>query len=53
MFTGNMLPNSARRSRSCVCGGREGSIEVAVQPHTLQVVGPVGSLRLLQQRIAC
>lgn len=33
--------------------GREGSIEVAVQPHTLQVVGPVGSLRLLQQRISC
>lgn len=33
--------------------GREGSIEVAVQPHTLQVVGPVGCLRLLQQRIAC
>lgn len=33
--------------------GREGSIEVAVQPHTLQVIGPVGSLRLLQQRIAC
>ena len=33
--------------------GREGSIEVAVQPNTLQVVGPVGSLRLLQQRIAC
>lgn len=33
--------------------GREGAIEVAVQPHTLQVVGPVGSLRLLQQRIAC
>jgi hypothetical protein len=33
--------------------GREGEIEVAVHPHTLQVVGPVGSLRLLQQRIAC
>lgn len=33
--------------------GREGSIEVAVQPHRLQVVGPVGSLRLLQQRMAC
>ena len=33
--------------------GREGSIVVAVKPHALQVVGPVGSLRLLQQRIAC
>ncbi|QOY94076.1 hypothetical protein IM543_21660 [Massilia sp. UMI-21] len=33
--------------------GREGAIEVAVHPHTLQVVGPVGSLRLLQQRISC
>jgi len=33
--------------------GREGAIEVAVKPHTLQVVGPVGSLRLLQQRIGC
>ncbi len=32
---------------------REGLIEVAVHPHTLQVVGPVGSLRLLQRRIAC
>ena len=33
--------------------GREGAIVVAVKPHALQVVGPVGSLRLLQQRIAC
>lgn len=33
--------------------GREGAIEVAVTPHALQVKGPVGSLRLLQQRIAC
>ncbi|MFC0254652.1 hypothetical protein [Massilia consociata] len=33
--------------------GREGAIVVAVQPHALEVVGPVGSLRLLQQRIAC
>ncbi|MGH8854623.1 MAG: hypothetical protein ACREWI_10135 [Telluria sp.] len=33
--------------------GREGSIDVAVKPHALQVVGPVGSLRLLQQRITC
>lgn len=33
--------------------GREGAIEVAVTPTALQVVGPVGSLRLLQQRIAC
>ncbi|SFD73932.1 hypothetical protein [Massilia yuzhufengensis] len=31
--------------------GREGAIVVAVKPHALQVVGPVGSLRLLQQRI--
>ena len=33
--------------------GREGAIEVAVTPHALQGKGPVGSLRLLQQRIAC
>ena len=33
--------------------GREGAILVEVSPHVLQVVGPVGSLRLLQQRIAC
>jgi hypothetical protein len=33
--------------------GREGSIVVAVKPDALQVDGPVGSLRLLQQRIAC
>ncbi len=32
--------------------GREGAIEVDVTPNALQVVGPVGSLRLLQQRIA-
>ena len=32
---------------------RDGSIKVAVSPHALQVMGPVGSLRLLQQRIAC
>ena len=32
---------------------RDGSILVEVSPHALQVVGPVGSLRLLQQRIAC
>lgn len=33
--------------------GQEGAITVAVQPHALEVVGPVGSLRLLQHRIAC
>ena len=32
--------------------GREGAIEIAVTPNALQVMGPVGSLRLLQQRIA-
>ena len=32
---------------------RDGSIVVEVSPHALQVEGPVGSLRLLQQRIAC
>lgn len=33
--------------------GQEGAITVAVQPHALEVIGPVGSLRLLQHRIAC
>lgn len=33
--------------------GQEGAITVAVQPHALEVVGPVGCLRLLQHRIAC
>jgi len=31
---------------------QEGAITVAVLPHALEVVGPVGSLRLLQHRIA-
>jgi len=33
--------------------GQEGAITVAVQPYALEVVGPVGCLRLLQHRIAC
>jgi len=33
--------------------GQEGAITVAVQAHALEVVGPVGSLRLLQHRMAC
>lgn len=31
---------------------QEGAITVAVRPHALEVIGPVGSLRLLQHRIA-
>ncbi|OON60506.1 hypothetical protein B0920_16110 [Massilia sp. KIM] len=31
---------------------QDGAITVAVQPHALEVIGPVGSLRLLQHRIA-
>lgn len=32
--------------------GQEGAISVAVREHALEIVGPVGSLRLLQHRIA-
>ena len=32
--------------------GQEGAINVAVREHVLEIVGPVGSLRLLQHRIA-
>ena len=32
---------------------REGAINVAVREHMLEIIGPVGSLRLLQHRIAC
>lgn len=33
--------------------GQEGAIVVAVREHALEIVGPVGSLRLLQHRMAC
>lgn len=32
--------------------GQEGAINVAVREHVLEIVGPVGSLRLLQHQIA-
>jgi len=32
--------------------GQEGAINVAVREHVLEIVGPVGSLRLLQHRMA-
>lgn len=33
--------------------GQEGAIDVAVREHVLEIVGPVGSLRLLQHRMTC
>jgi len=33
--------------------GQEGAINVAVREHVLEIVGPVGSLRLLQHRMTC
>jgi hypothetical protein len=33
--------------------GQEGTINVAVREHVLEIVGPVGSLRLLQHRMTC
>ncbi|MEW7848196.1 hypothetical protein AB2N08_05800 [Massilia aurea] len=33
--------------------GQEGAIDVAVSEHVLEIVGPMGSLRLLQHRMTC
>jgi hypothetical protein len=33
--------------------GQEGAIDVAVREHVLEIVGPMGSLRLLQHRMTC
>lgn len=33
--------------------GQDGAIDVAVREHVLEIVGPVGSLRLLQHRMTC